>query len=94
MCLQKAHYLAEQLQSVPGVTLKFARPFFKEFVVQVPGRADRLLERLLRSAITPGCRWADGIANMENCISIAVTEKRTRQEIDALVSAFQAVGNA
>jgi len=93
LCVQKAHYLAEQLKSVPGVTLKFARPFFKEFVIQVPGRADRLLERLLSVGYHAGLPLGRWHANLENCISIAVTEKRTRQELDGLVAAFKAVGN-
>ena len=37
LCLRKAHYAAEQLAQVAGVRLRFDRPFFKEFTLQVPG---------------------------------------------------------
>src|SRR5262249_9095829 len=34
LCTRKAHYAAEQLAKVAGASLKFSRPFFKEFTVQ------------------------------------------------------------
>jgi len=33
LCLRKAHYAAEELIKVPGLSRAFDRPFFKEFVV-------------------------------------------------------------
>jgi len=35
LCTRKGHYAAEQLQSLPGVKLRFSRPFFKEFTLQL-----------------------------------------------------------
>jgi glycine dehydrogenase subunit 1 len=90
LCLRKAHYLAGELCKVPGVSLKFPRPFFKEFTIQVPGHVSGLLERLLKAGFHAGLdlgRWYPGL---KNCVTIAVTENRTRQEIDGLVAAFQA----
>src|SRR5438445_3078372 len=43
LCLQKAHYLAERLAALPGVSLRFKRPFFKEFMLQIPGDVPGLL---------------------------------------------------
>jgi len=93
LCVRQSSLPGRAAQERAGVTLKFARPFFKEFVLQVPGRADRLLERLLGVGYHAGLPLGRWYANMENCISIAVTEKRTRQELDGLVAAFKAVGN-
>src|SRR5438067_2878430 len=39
LCLQKAHYLADRLAAIAGASLRFNRPFFKEFTVQLPGDA-------------------------------------------------------
>jgi glycine dehydrogenase subunit 1 len=91
LCLQKAHYLADQLARLPGVSLRFRRPFFKEFTIQVPGAAPALLERLLKAGYHAGLALGRWYPNLANCISIAVTEKRTRQELDGLVAAFEAV---
>src|SRR5205823_11737371 len=46
-CARKAHYAAEQLTQLPGVSLRFQRPFFKEFTLQVPGDVPGLLAKLL-----------------------------------------------
>jgi glycine dehydrogenase subunit 1 len=86
----QAHYLAEELRQVPGLALKYNRPFFKEFTVQVPGSVPGLLERLLKAGYHAGLdlgRWYPGL---KNCISIAVTEKRTKKELDGLAAAFKA----
>jgi glycine dehydrogenase subunit 1 len=90
LCLQKAHYLAEELKQIPGVTLKFQRPFFKEFTVQVPGHVTGLLERLLRAGYHAGLELSRWYPSLKNCVSIAVTEKRTKKEMDGLVAAFKA----
>src|SRR5207237_4408510 len=44
LCLQKSHYLAEQLCRIPGVSLPFQRPFFKEFTVQVKSDVPTVLK--------------------------------------------------
>jgi glycine dehydrogenase subunit 1 len=90
LCLQKAHYLADQLTQIPGVSLKYRRPFFKEFTAQVPGNVPALLERLLKAGYHAGLPLGRWYPQMQNCVSVAVTEKRTRQEIDGFVAAFRA----
>jgi glycine dehydrogenase subunit 1 len=90
LCLRKAHYLAGELGRIAGVTLKYQRPFFKEFTVQVPGNVAGLLERLLKAGYHAGLDLGRWYGTLKNCISIAVTEKRTRTELDGLVAAFQA----
>jgi glycine dehydrogenase subunit 1 len=90
LCLRKAHYLADELKKLPGVQLKFARPFFKEFVVQVPKEPTKLVESLLKAGYHAGLPLGRWYPKLVNCLSIAVTEKRTRAEIDGLVKALQA----
>jgi glycine dehydrogenase subunit 1 len=88
LCLRKAHYAAEQLGQVPGVALRFKRPFFKELTLQVPGQVGLLLSSLLTDGYHAGLplgRWYPGLAN---CMSVAVTEKRTKAEIDGLTAAM------
>jgi glycine dehydrogenase subunit 1 len=88
LCLRKAHYLADRLRLIPGVSMKFSRPFFKEFTIQVPDDAKSLLERLLKAGYHAGLELGRWYPEMENCLTIAVTEKRTKQELDGLVAAF------
>src|SRR5262249_55720882 len=88
LCARKAHYAADQLAGVPGVKLRLARPFFKEFTLQLPGKRDvpALLQRLLESGFHAGLPLGRWYPALSNCISVAVTEKRTKAEIDAFVS--------
>jgi glycine dehydrogenase subunit 1 len=91
LCTRKAHYAAECLGRLPGVHLRFGRPFFKEFTVQVPGDVPVLLADALGQGYHAGlplCRWYSDLAD---CVSVAVTERRTKAEIDGLAEALGAV---
>jgi glycine cleavage system P protein (glycine dehydrogenase) subunit 1 len=90
LCLQKSHYLANELCKVPGVSLKFTQPFFKEFTLQVPGDVEKLLERLLQIGYHGGLALGRWYPALTNCVTIAVTEKRTRAELDGFTGAFKA----
>jgi glycine dehydrogenase subunit 1 len=90
LCLQKAHYLADELCKIPGVSLKFKKPFFKEFTLQITKDVPALLEKLLTAGYHGGLALGRWYPPLGNCVTIAVTEKRTRAELDAFVTAFKA----
>jgi glycine dehydrogenase subunit 1 len=90
LCLQKAHYLANRLCEIPDVSLRFERPFFKEFTVKVPGDAADVAKRLLGGSYHAGLAIGRWYGSLRDCLTIAVTEKRTRVEIDGFVDAFAA----
>ncbi len=75
-----AHYLCEQLVATGRFSLVCNQPFFNEFVVRYDGDADVLQRRFVENGIFGGVKVAD------NQIMFAVTEKRTKEEIDKLVS--------
>ena len=89
-CLRKAHYLAGELCHVPGVSMKFNRPFFKEFTIQVSGSVGGLLERLLKAGYHAGLELGRWYPGLKSCLSIAVTEQRTKKQLDGLAAAFKA----
>jgi glycine dehydrogenase subunit 1 len=88
LCLQKAHYAAEQLAKLPGVAARFKRPFFKEFTVKLPGNVPGLLAELRKQGYHAGLNLARWYSQFENCLTVAVTEKRTKEEIDGLAAAL------
>jgi glycine dehydrogenase subunit 1 len=88
LCLQKAHYAAKQLTSLPGVKLKYAQPFFKEFTLQLPGDVPALLRRVLDKGYHAGLSLGQWYPDRADCLTIAVTEKRTKTEIDGLRAAL------
>ncbi len=87
--LRKAHYAAEQLSQLPGVELRFDRPFFKEFTLKVPVKVQPLLVHLREQGYLGGLALARWYPELDDCLSIAVTEKRTKAEIDGLAGAIR-----
>jgi len=84
----KAHYAASVLAGVPGVRLRFAAPYFKEFTLALPKSPERVVGRLLRDRILAGVPLAPFDRALRDCLLVAVTEKRTREEIDAFAAAL------
>lgn len=90
LCVRKAHYAAEQLTSIPGVSLRFNAPFVKEFALKVPGDARALLTKLRAANYHAGLPLGRWYPQLADCITVAVTEKRTKAEIDGLAAALKA----
>jgi glycine dehydrogenase subunit 1 len=85
---QKAHYLARKLASIRGLSLKWPKaPFFNEFAVRTPIKPSELLSRLQQRGFLGGVDLEP--YGHESTLLIAVTEKRTREELDAFVAALQ-----
>jgi glycine dehydrogenase subunit 1 len=82
-CLAKSHCTAEKLTSLDGFSLEFEKPFFKEFVLRCPVPAQVLVEEALSKGILAGVPLSrfSGDAKL---LLVAVTEKRTKKEIDTL----------
>lgn len=81
---QKAHYLAERLAAVQGFALSYPwAPFFKEFVLNTPVPAERIVRDLLNHGIFAGVDLAR--FGQEHQLLIAVTEKKTLSELDEYV---------
>ena len=85
---RKAHYAAEKLAAVPGLSLAFPGPFFKEFVVRTKKDPKQVLEQVGRLGYHGGIALGRWYPDLADCILIAVTEKRTRAEIDGLADAY------
>jgi glycine dehydrogenase subunit 1 len=87
LCLQKAHYAADRLCNASGCSLAFSRPFFKEFVVRVgDGAVEELIQAAKRERIFAGVSLARWYPQYDDCLLVAVTEKRTKAEIDRLAA--------
>ena len=81
MSVDGAHYLYENLIQSGKFKPAFNQPFFNEFCVKyVGGDLDQLQQRLLDNGILGGIKLADDM------LMLAVTEKRTKEEVDLLVS--------
>ena len=73
-----AHYLCDELLKTGRFTLVYDKPFFNEFLVSYDGDASMLYQRFMDAGILGGVLVDDKFL-------FAVTEKRTKDEIDNLV---------
>lgn len=87
LCLQKSHYALERITASDRLSMAFQKPFFKEFVVRdAQGRVSELLANAVDSGYLAGVPLGRWYAELEDCFLVAVTEKRTKDEIDSLAA--------
>ena len=73
-----AHYLCDKLLETGRFSLVYDKPFFNEFYVKYEGDVDTLYQRFIDACILGGVKLGDGLL-------FAVTEQRTKEEIDNLI---------
>ncbi len=91
LCYHKAHYLHDQIKALDGYAMAYDHPFFNEFVVKTPIPARDVVSKLEAKGIFPGIRLDRFFPEMENDLLVAVTEKRTKQDMDRLVEELAAI---
>ena len=90
-CLQKAHYAYRRLLQLDGCEAVFEAPFFNEFVIRLRRPAAVVNQQLLEQGIIGGLDLGRYFSGMEDCMLVCVTEKRSKQEIDRLAAALEAI---
>ena len=75
-----AHYFCDKLLATGKFHLVYDKPFFNEFLVRYDRDVDELFKFYMMNGILPGLKMSDG------SLLIAVTEKRTKEEIDQFVA--------
>jgi len=82
-CAAKAAYAASRLSAVPGVELMHPdAPFFKEFAVRLPRPVAGVVEAMVERG------FLAGVPIGGDALLVAVTERRTRDEIDRFAEAM------
>lgn len=89
--LHKSRYALERLTSLPGIKTAFTSPTFNEFVLILPGDTDMqtLQSRLLDAGFIGGYDLGRDYEEYKNHMLIAVTEQRTKEEIDQFASVLE-----
>ena len=92
VCADRAYYAQQRLAEVAGVKLRYPnRWYFNEFVVDLPLPADKVIRKLLHRQIAAGFPLVRYWPEMDHSLLLAVTERRTRQEIDLFVHVLETV---
>jgi glycine dehydrogenase subunit 1 len=86
---ERAQEMSKRLFKVDGLEPYFEGSFVREFAVRTPRPAGDVIAAMTDRRILPGVdagRWYDGL---DDCLIVALTEKRTRQEIKAMVETLK-----
>jgi glycine dehydrogenase subunit 1 len=88
-CVAKTEYAATALAAVPGIRFEFPdEPRFKEFAVRLPRPVHEVIDAMVERGFLAGVPIPRG---RDDLLVVAVTERRSRAEIDAYVSAMSEV---
>ncbi|MBA7640020.1 putative glycine dehydrogenase (decarboxylating) subunit 1 [subsurface metagenome] len=87
---QKSHYLAQEINKIDGYSLAFPEaPFFLEFVVKTERPSKEVLLLTKENGIFGGFDLERMRKEWKNHILIAVTEKRTKEEMDRFINTLR-----
>lgn len=89
LCVRKSWQLREALLSLPGFSPLFEGPFFREFAVRYAGDPSALNRFLLKEGLIGGLDLSLAMPSLQGCWLLAVTEKRTDEDIDRFVDAVR-----
>ncbi|MCX5662351.1 MAG: aminomethyl-transferring glycine dehydrogenase subunit GcvPA [Planctomycetota bacterium] len=90
-CYHKAHYAAEKAAAVPGYSLAYSGAFFHEFTLSCPVPARKIIDAGRARGLLPGVDCSSLGIGSANQLLVAVTEKRTVEQIDALITLLREV---
>lgn len=89
--LSKAHYAFERLTASGTFKPLFKGPFFLEFALTSDIPAEKINKALLENGILGGYALEKDFPELKNAVLFAVTEKRTKEEIDRLVEVLEGI---
>jgi glycine dehydrogenase subunit 1 len=88
LMLQRTAYARDRLTEVHGVHALHDQPVVREFAVTLDAPVDRVIERCVQQGINPGYALARDYPEYENGLLVAITERRTKADIDRLAEAL------
>lgn len=90
-CIAKSHYLFDELKKLDKVKVLTDKPFFQEFTIGFDACDKEVLNKLEEKGILGGIRLSKINEELGNGLIIAVTEKRTKEEMDKFVEVMKEV---
>jgi glycine dehydrogenase subunit 1 len=90
LLLQRTHYAREALGALSGVEALHTRPVVREFAVRLDADVDAVIERCAAQGVSPGVPLGPDYPEFENGLLVAITERRSRADIDRLAQVLGA----
>jgi len=85
----KAEYAKCRISRIPGVEVKRSSPTFNEFTIMMNKNADVVVEKMIDKGFAAGFPLGRFYKGMNNYLLIAVTEKKTKGEIDRFAESLE-----
>jgi glycine dehydrogenase subunit 1 len=89
--LDKAEFMRQELEKIPNVQVKRSSPTFNEFSVVLPKDASFVVGEMIKKGFAAGFPLGRYYPGMDKYLLVAVTEKRTKQEILDYIKALREV---
>ncbi|RMF80152.1 MAG: aminomethyl-transferring glycine dehydrogenase subunit GcvPA [Chloroflexi bacterium] len=89
LCYHKAHYAADQIAALDGYNVARSKPFFHEFMVECPKPVKEINDHLIAKGIIGGYDLGRDYKYLNQHTLICVTERNSKEEIDALVEGLK-----
>jgi glycine cleavage system P protein (glycine dehydrogenase) subunit 1 len=86
LLLQRTHYAREALAGLDGVEPLHTRPVVREFSVKLDAPVDAVIERCAAQGVAAGVPLGADYPEFEDGLLVAITERRSRADIDRLAS--------
>jgi glycine dehydrogenase subunit 1 len=84
LLVHRTAYARERLTEIDGVSPVHQQPVVREFAVSLDAPVDRVIERCAAHGINPGYALGSDYPELEDGLLVALTERRTRSDIDQL----------
>jgi len=82
LCMDKTEYAKQVLDEIKGVEVKRSSPTFNEFIIKIDKDPNEVIGKLIDKKIAAGFPLGRYYPQMKEYMLIAVTEERTKEEID------------
>jgi glycine dehydrogenase subunit 1 len=89
VCVRRTAAAAARLGEIPGCSVRFEGPRFKELVLETPVEAESLVRALAARGYLAGPALGRWYPELANCLLVAVTERRTEDDINGLAEAIE-----
>ncbi len=90
LMLQRTAYARERLAGVDGITLVHEQPVVREFAIKLDAPVEKVIARCREQGINPGYPLARDYPELSDGLLVAITERRTREDIDRLANVLDA----
>jgi glycine dehydrogenase subunit 1 len=90
LLIHRTAYARKRLAGIEGVELLHEQPVVREFAVRLDAPVDRVIERCAAQGINPGYALAHDYEEYADGLLVALTEQRSRADIDRLADVLGA----